>query len=214
MDGFIKETCPERFGDEPPTRATPRRDAASVGSGGAHSHSLRRRGGVAGRERPARRHRVAGRVPSAPMDAQPTYGRDGAGGHVPVWRSAEPGAPFIPLRLDDAPIKGSLAQFLYINWRPADREQEYRKLLGACRQQRSRPHAGARCLGEAAGNETRRPRRSKRRQSTQSWSESGETFQARRTGDSWLAGPGKQWRRLCWLSHGDETTLWVAEKCV
>jgi len=31
---------------------------------------------------------------------------------------------FIPLRLDDAPIKGSLAQFLYINWRPADCEQE------------------------------------------------------------------------------------------
>ena len=25
---------------------------------------------------------------------------------------------FIPLRLDDAPIKGSLARFLYINWRP------------------------------------------------------------------------------------------------
>ncbi|MBI4659488.1 MAG: hypothetical protein HY735_11665 [Verrucomicrobia bacterium] len=25
---------------------------------------------------------------------------------------------FIPLRSDDAPIKGSLAQFLYINWRP------------------------------------------------------------------------------------------------
>ncbi len=40
---------------------------------------------------------------------------------------------FIPLRLDDAPIKGSLAQFLYINWRPADREQEYAKLLEACR---------------------------------------------------------------------------------
>ena len=35
---------------------------------------------------------------------------------------------FIPLRVDDAPIKGSLAQFLYINWRPADREQEYAKL--------------------------------------------------------------------------------------
>ena len=33
---------------------------------------------------------------------------------------------FLPLRLDDAPIKGSLAQFLYINWRPADHEQEYR----------------------------------------------------------------------------------------
>jgi hypothetical protein len=41
---------------------------------------------------------------------------------------------FIPLRLDDAPIKGSLAQFLYINWNPADREQEYAKLLeNACR---------------------------------------------------------------------------------
>ena len=40
---------------------------------------------------------------------------------------------FIPLRLDDAPIKGSLAQFLYINWRPADRKQAYAKLLEACR---------------------------------------------------------------------------------
>jgi hypothetical protein len=39
---------------------------------------------------------------------------------------------FIPLRLDDAPIKGSLAQFLYINWRPQDREQAYAKLLEAC----------------------------------------------------------------------------------
>src|SRR5215213_9269985 len=40
---------------------------------------------------------------------------------------------FIPLRLDDAPIKGSLAQFLYINWRSASREQEYAKLVEACR---------------------------------------------------------------------------------
>ena len=31
---------------------------------------------------------------------------------------------FIPLRLDDALIKGSLAQFLYINWLPANREQD------------------------------------------------------------------------------------------
>ena len=31
---------------------------------------------------------------------------------------------FLPLCLDDAPIKGSLAQFLYINWLPAVREQE------------------------------------------------------------------------------------------
>ena len=40
---------------------------------------------------------------------------------------------FIPLRLDDAPIKGSLAQFLYINWFPAGREHAYAKLLEACR---------------------------------------------------------------------------------
>lgn len=40
---------------------------------------------------------------------------------------------FIPMRLDDAPIKGSLAQFLYINWLPANREREYAKLLEACR---------------------------------------------------------------------------------
>ena len=45
---------------------------------------------------------------------------------------------FIPLRLDDAPIKGSLAQFLYINW-CANREQEYDKLLEACRPPSPRP---------------------------------------------------------------------------
>jgi small GTP-binding protein len=39
---------------------------------------------------------------------------------------------FIPLRLDDAHIKGSLAQFLYINWLPEKRDQEYAKLLLAC----------------------------------------------------------------------------------
>ena len=38
---------------------------------------------------------------------------------------------FIPLRLDNAPIKGSLAQFLYIDWLPQNREQEYSKLLEA-----------------------------------------------------------------------------------
>ncbi len=37
----------------------------------------------------------------------------------------------IPLRLDDAPIKGSLAQFLYINWLPTN--QEYLKLCASCR---------------------------------------------------------------------------------
>lgn len=39
---------------------------------------------------------------------------------------------FVPLHLDESPIKGSLAQFLYINWLPDDREQEYAKLLEAC----------------------------------------------------------------------------------
>src|ERR1051326_4018058 len=40
---------------------------------------------------------------------------------------------FIPLRLDDAPIKGSLAQFVYINWQPPASDREYAKLLEACR---------------------------------------------------------------------------------
>ena len=44
---------------------------------------------------------------------------------------------FIPLKLDDAKPKGSLAQFLYIDWRPAAREQEYEKLLASCRQPKS-----------------------------------------------------------------------------
>ena len=40
---------------------------------------------------------------------------------------------FIPLRLDDAPIKGSLAQFLYIEWGEDNREAGYVQLLEACR---------------------------------------------------------------------------------
>jgi WD40 repeat protein len=46
---------------------------------------------------------------------------------------------FIPLRLDDAPIKGSLAQFLFINWLSAVRDQEYAKILEACRPIRVEP---------------------------------------------------------------------------
>ena len=43
---------------------------------------------------------------------------------------------FIPLQLDETPIKGSLAQLLYISWTPEgeDRGQEYAKLLEACQQ--------------------------------------------------------------------------------
>jgi hypothetical protein len=50
---------------------------------------------------------------------------------------------FIPLRLDNAEPRGSLAQFLYINWFPDEREQEYAKLLEACRPQAPLPIAEA-----------------------------------------------------------------------
>lgn len=40
---------------------------------------------------------------------------------------------FIPLRLDDTPIKGSLAQFLYIDWQLVGREKAYQRLIEACR---------------------------------------------------------------------------------
>ncbi|MGA2178936.1 MAG: TIR domain-containing protein [Verrucomicrobiota bacterium] len=55
---------------------------------------------------------------------------------------------FVPLRLDDAPIKGSLTQFLYINWLPANREQEYAKLLEACRPPAEPKATGAEAAGE------------------------------------------------------------------
>ena len=40
---------------------------------------------------------------------------------------------FIPLRLDETPVKGSLAQFVYINWNKDDKDLEYLKLVEACR---------------------------------------------------------------------------------
>jgi small GTP-binding protein len=40
---------------------------------------------------------------------------------------------FLPLLLDDARIPGSLAQFLYVDWRTGAREVSYSKLLDACR---------------------------------------------------------------------------------
>ena len=46
---------------------------------------------------------------------------------------------FIPLRLDNFPIKGSLAHFVCINWLPEFRQQEYPKLLDACRQPGTEP---------------------------------------------------------------------------
>jgi WD40 repeat protein len=40
---------------------------------------------------------------------------------------------FIPLRLDDAPVRGALSQFVYVDWNAHKRESEYAKLLEACR---------------------------------------------------------------------------------
>ncbi len=40
---------------------------------------------------------------------------------------------FIPLRLDATPAKGSLGQFAFLQWYPAEQEQEYPKLREACR---------------------------------------------------------------------------------
>lgn len=40
---------------------------------------------------------------------------------------------FLSLRFDDAPIKGSLTQFLNINWFPRGGKEEYLKLLESCR---------------------------------------------------------------------------------
>lgn len=63
------------------------------------------------------------------------FGSDWAGLESGTFRFRDPlnkERRFIPLRLDEAPIKGSLAQFLYINWLAEEREQEYAKLLDAC----------------------------------------------------------------------------------
>ncbi|MGO8930856.1 MAG: toll/interleukin-1 receptor domain-containing protein [Limisphaerales bacterium] len=65
-----------------------------------------------------------------------TFGSDWAQLEAGTFRFRDPlnkERRFIPLRLDEVPIKGSLAQFLYINWLPAEREQEYAKLVKACR---------------------------------------------------------------------------------
>ena len=52
---------------------------------------------------------------------------------------------FIPLRLDDAPIKGSLAQFLYINWLPDGPR------AGVCEAPRSLPAASEADGGRSGG---------------------------------------------------------------
>jgi small GTP-binding protein len=51
---------------------------------------------------------------------------------------------FVPVRLDDTDIKGSIRQFLYIDWRRAnDRDREYTNLREACRSSSMLPGARA-----------------------------------------------------------------------
>ncbi len=69
------------------------------------------------------------------MSAQ-AFGSDWAQLESYTFRFRDPlnkGRRFVSLRLDAAEIKASLAQFFYINWLPEAREQEYAKLLEACR---------------------------------------------------------------------------------
>lgn len=61
-----------------------------------------------------------------------TFGSDWAQLESHTFRFKDPlnhNRRFIPLRLDDTPVKGSLAQFSYIDWRTDGREQAYHKLL-------------------------------------------------------------------------------------
>jgi len=51
--------------------------------------------------------------------------------HQPPSAPLNQQCPSVPLRLDDAPIKGSLAQFLYIDCLSAKRKPEYAKVLAA-----------------------------------------------------------------------------------
>jgi hypothetical protein len=50
---------------------------------------------------------------------------------------------FVPVRLDDAPIKGSLSQFRYVLWWPSTREQASSELLEACNSSAGQQSAGA-----------------------------------------------------------------------
>ncbi len=72
------------------------------------------------------------------------FGSDWAGLEAGTFRFRDPlnkERRFIPLRLDDAPVKGSLAQFLYVDWRPEARGGSYARLLEACRPPARKPAA-------------------------------------------------------------------------
>lgn len=61
---------------------------------------------------------------------------------------------FIPLRLDATPIKGSLVWFSYINWLAEKREEEYAKLLEACRPPATLPVAETETAREQAAEKS------------------------------------------------------------
>jgi hypothetical protein len=55
-------------------------------------------------------------------------------GHTAIFRDPQNlERRFVPLRLDDAPIKAMLRGYAYLDWRPgADREAEWGRLLAIC----------------------------------------------------------------------------------
>ncbi len=55
---------------------------------------------------------------------------------------------FVPLRLDETPVRGSLGQISCINWRVEDREQEYARLLA---KPTASNHRGAEVLSRSGG---------------------------------------------------------------
>jgi small GTP-binding protein len=70
------------------------------------------------------------------------FGSDWVGleGHTAIFRDPlNRERRFVPLRLDDAPIKAMLRGYAYIDWSSdSDRELEWMKLLAACRSPRER----------------------------------------------------------------------------
>lgn len=64
------------------------------------------------------------------------FGSDWAQLESYLFRFRDPlnkGRRFIPLRLDDTPIKGSLSQFHFISWQAEERDIEYGRLVEACK---------------------------------------------------------------------------------
>lgn len=68
------------------------------------------------------------------------FGSDWARLESGMFRFRDPlnkGRRFVPLRMDDAPVPGTLSQIMYVDWREAERIRSYPKLLDACRPPRS-----------------------------------------------------------------------------